>query len=214
MKTYKIYNEKYELSNVSSEASDAYALNGQLVDDRPKGKFVGYVRMSDGSVIECFTKMNPLVVILPVVLVVLVIAVVFVYLMFLQPKDVTISNTPIKVGEDSNVVTYNGFMAIESGSISVDFTNGAEACTIQVVGDGITCDPVHVEPGEYVATIPATFETSEGVMPAKIVIITDTSEVSNDVVVEVPENNTPNSPDTGLEGYWKGETIYGTGTVE
>lgn len=210
MRTYKIYDAVYPIEDTSAEAPDAYALKGALLDEKPNGKKVGYVTMRDGSVIECYTKFNPLVVAIPILIVVLIIAAVLIYLVFFQPKDVSVGGTIIKQGVDNNVVTYNGFMAIESDSISVDFTNGEYACTIQVIGDGIDCAPVTVQPGEYVASIPATFCTEKGLVQAKLKIETDTSSTEQDVVVEIPDNNTPDSPDAGLEGYWKGEYVYGT----
>ena len=212
MKYYKIYGATYPLDVNASEAPDAYAVKGQLFDEPPRGKKVGYVRMRDGSLIECYKTFNPLPLIC-VVAVVAIVAVVAVVLINKSSKDVVnpIDGTPIKVGDDTNVVTYNGFMAIRDGNLSVDFTNGNEACTIQVVGDGIECAPVTVAPLEYVASVPATFTTDRGLVQAEIVIKTETSESSQAVVIEIPENDTDNSPEDGLEGYWKGEYIYGTG---
>ena len=216
MKTYKIYDATYPLDATSSVAPDAYAIRGELVDDPPKGKKVGYVTMRDGSTIECYTKFNKMIVILPVVLIILAAACALIYLYFLQPKDVKVGSGEdsfiLKQGSDNNVVTYNGFMALRDNSISVDFTNGAYTCTIQVVGEGIQSDPVTVEPNGYLASVPATFTTTSGVVNGSLIIKTDTSTSEQQVVVEIPDNNTENSVDTGLEGYWKGEYIYGTST--
>lgn len=216
MKTYKIYDAVYPLDETSSVVPDAYAIKGELVDDPPKGRKVGYVTMRDGSTIECYTRFNKMIVVIPIVIAVLAAACVFIYLYFLQPKDVVVGTGDdsfiLKKGSDNNVVTYNGFMALRNNSISVDFTNGDYACTIQVVGDGINSNPVTVQPNEYVASVPATFTTTSGVVNANIVITTDTSTSTEQVVVEIPDNNTEDSVDTGLEGYWKGEYIYGTST--
>lgn len=211
MKYYKIYEATYPLDNVAPNAPDAYALRGDILDEKPKGRKVGYVTMRDGSVIECYVKFNPIPIILALAVVLLIAGAVGYYLIFMQPKDVVMNNFPIKIGEDNNLVTYNGFMSLRDGQISVNFTNGDYPCTIQVVGDGITCQPYSVEPNAFVASIPAQFTTSDGLVNATIVIKTDTSSSTQEIVVEIPENNTPNSPDTGLEGYWKGEHIYGPG---
>ena len=210
MKTFKIYGVAYDLEPTSAVAPDAYAIKGNLVDDIPKGKKVGYVTMEDGSVVECYTKFNPMVVIIPVVILVLAFAAFIAYLLFFQPKDASIGDMIIKQGSDENVVSYNGFMAIKDDSISVNFTNGDYTCTIHVEGDGISCEPYTVQPGEYVASIPATFTTESGLVQAKLIMETETSRSEQDVVVEIPENNTADSPESGLEGYWKGEYVYGT----
>ena len=210
MKTFKIYGVAYDLEPTSAVAPDAYAVKGDLVDDIPKGKKVGYVTMEDGSVVECYTKFNPMVVIIPAVILVLAFAAFITYLLFFQPKDASIGDMIIKQGSDENVVSYNGFMAIKDDSISVNFTNGDYTCTIRVEGDGISCEPYTVQPGEYVASIPATFTTESGLVQAKLITETETSRSEQDVVVEIPENNTADSPESGLEGYWKGEYVYGT----
>ena len=200
--------------DTSSVAPDAYAIRGELVDDMPKGRKVGYVTMRDGSVIECYVKFNPAVIIVPLIIIALAIIGVVVYLVFLQPKDVSInagsSDLILKTGNDNNIVQYNGFMVLKDGKVSVNFTNGDYPCTIQLVGEGINCDPVQVAPEEFVASIPATFTTTSGVVDAQLVITTETSTTTENVVTEIPENNTDDSIDTGLEGYWKGECIYGT----
>lgn len=213
MKTYKIYSAVYPLDETTSVAPDAYAIKGELVDDPPKGKKVGYVTMRDGSIIECYTKFNPLVVIIPLAIIAIAAASLFVYFYFFQPKDVVVGEDDsfiIKQGTDNNVVTYNGFMALRNGSLSVDFTNGDYPCTISVSGNSIDCDPVTVQPGEHVDSIPATYNTESGVVNATLTITTDTSTTDENVVIEIPDNNTEDSDDTGLEGYWKGEYIYGT----
>lgn len=211
MTSFKIYGEKYPLEESSSEAPDAYGFRNKLVDDVPSGKSVGYVTMNDGSIIECYYKFNIFVVLLPIVVAVLIGVITLIYLISFQEKDVVMpGGVVIKEGKDANVVSYNGFMAIEDGEISICFQNGSEKSVIKVVGKGIKTDPVTVEPNEYVASIPATFTTDAGVVKAKIVIETPTSTVENETVVEIPTNNTADSPESGLEGYWKGEYIYGT----
>lgn len=211
MKRFKIYSDKYELMDTFPDAPDAYAFRGRLVDERPKGRKVGYVIMEDDSVIECYEKFNPLLVVVPVSVVVIASAAVTAYFLFGQPKDVNgFGGLLVKQGDDRNVVSYNGFMAIEEGNLSVCFQNGDEPASIGIVADGITVESISIEPGEYVASVPATFTTESGLVNAKLVITTETSEVENDIVIEIPENNTPNCPESGLEGYWKGEQVYGS----
>ena len=210
MKTYKIYGDVYQVSDTTSEAPDAYAFRGELCDDKPSGRKVGYVTMQDGSVIECYTKMNPIIIIIPVLLIVCSIAAIVVYLLFFQPKDVNVSDLIVKQGDDRNVVSYNGFMTISNDELSVNFQNGDYAATVTVTGEGIECDPFTEQPGEFVYSIPVTYTTESGLVQADITISTETSSDTQQVVVEIPENNTPNSPESGLEGYWKGEFVYGT----
>lgn len=215
MKKFKIYGEEFELQPSIPDPVDAYALRGVVYDDPPKGKVVGYVYMRDGSAIECYKRFNLLVILLPILLLLLIGGGVFVYLKFFQPKDVIVADDfVVKQGTDHNVVSYNGFMAIRDGSISVCFQNGSEVATIQVTGDGISSERVTIQPNEYVASIPASFETDEGVVNAVITIETPTSSTEENVVVEVPENNTPDSSTEGLEGYWKGEYVYGVDIEE
>lgn len=211
MKTFKIYDEVFDLMESTDQAPDAYGFRGKLLEDKPKGKVIGYVLMRDGSLIECYKRFNILVVLVSVLLIALVVAAVLGYFVFMQPKDVEspIGGFKIKTGDDNNVVSYNGFMALRDGAISVNFQNGDYQATIQVIGEGIDSDPITIEPGGFVESVPATYDTDDGVVNAKIVITTDTSDIEQEVVVEIPENNTPDSPDSGLEGYWKGEAIYG-----
>lgn len=212
MRYYKIYGNKYAVEDTASEVPDAYAVKGQIVDEQPRGKKIGYVTMRDGSLIECYKTPNYILIFSILFAIIAIVGAALFFIMH-QSKDVVnpIDNTPIKIGNDTDVVTYNGFMSLESGSLSVDFTNGEQPCTIQVVGDGIKSEPITVNSYEYVASVPATFETDKGLVQATIIIKTETSESSQDIVIEIPDNNTDNSPDAGLEGYWKGEFIYGTG---
>ena len=218
---YKIYGETYELMPTSTEAPDAFAVHGKLLDEKPSGKFLGYVEMEDGSTIACFKKSNPLVIILPVGLLTLIGVCVGVYFMFMQPKDVVIDrgdgDTPIsvKTGDDNNVISYNGFMSVHSdGNVGIGFTNGDYECTLTLEGDGINTVVYTAAPGEVINTLPITYTTTSGLVSATLTVQTATSTTTNDVVIEIPDNNTPNSPDVTLEGYWKGEYIYGTQPVE
>ena len=213
MRNFKIYGTKYSVEETTSEAPDAFGYRGKLCDDKPKGKKVGYVIMEDNSIIECYTKLNPLYVILPILFVVVILLGVLMYFKYFQDKDVTLSNgVIIKQGTDNNVVSYNGFMSIDDNNVSVNFQNGNEDCTIQVTGKGIKCEPVSVKAGEYIAKIPATFTTEDGLVQGKIIISTTTSTAEQAVTIEIPGNNTADSSTESLQGYWKGECIYGTST--
>lgn len=210
MRRFKIYGTSYEIDDsLMGHVPDAYGYKDDLVYEEPPGKCVGFVQMEDGSVISCYKTFNPLVIIIPVAITFVIIIALLVYLIFLQPKDVVINGAPVKIGDDVNSVSYNGFMALRDGNITVDFQNGNQACTIQIIGDGIDSEVVNVDAGVYVATVPATFITDAGVINGKIVITTDTSQTENEVVIEIPENNTPNSTEASMEGYWDGEYIYG-----
>lgn len=213
MRTFKIYGENYPLANSTDQVPDAYGFRNEILDDKPKGKLVGYVTMQDGSIIECYTALNPIVVVAPIAGLVVIVGAIYAFIMIGQPKDVKLNDTVVKQGTDKNVVSYNGFMAIHDGQLSVNFKNGDQVATVAVVGDGISCEPFTVQPGEVVTYIPATFKTDKGLIPSKITITTNTSAEEQEVMVEIPENNTANSPQEGLEGYWKGEYVYGTAAV-
>lgn len=211
MSSYKIYGTKYPLCKTCSTIPDAYAINGTLVDIQPAGKKVGYVTMDDGSNIECYSKFNPLFVIVPTIVLFLVCAIVVGYLYFFQEKDSNIAGIPIKTGDDYNIVSYNGFMSKEDDSIIVNFQNGDYVSYITIKGEGIESETIRVEPNEYISKIPAKFSSSESVVQATIHIETDTSKIEEEVVVEIPENlETDSVPDDERDGYWKGEYIYGT----
>ena len=209
MKTFKIFGDKYPLSPTSSKAPDAYAIKGKLVDEQPKGKLKGFTTMEDGSVIACYKRFNPMVIILPLLLICGLAAGGYYYLTQEQPKDVVVAGITIKEGVDNNVVKYNGFTVIRDGVVYIYFTNGDYPCKIQIVGEGIDCAVYDCQPAEYVECLPVTYTTAEALLNAKLVITTETSTQENDIVIEIPENNTANSPSEGMEGYWQGEYIYG-----
>ena len=217
MKKFKIYNTSYPLKEATTEVPDAFAINNELIDDPPnKGKKVGYVVMEDGSVIECYTGFNPVVVVVPLVFILVVATGVFVYFYVLGKQLPKIPSLPVSktdVTDGEMVVSYNGFMAIRDGALSVNYQNGAEEAVITVEADGVEVDPVTVEPNGSVDSIPATYKTKEGVLPGTLTIKTPTTSTNQDIVIEIPDNNTANSPE-GLEGYWKGEYVYGTGDTE
>lgn len=219
MKKYKIYGNSYELQESVSEAPDCYAVKGELLDDLPKGKFVGFVVMEDGSIVECYKKFNPLPIIILSIIAVLSVAAVLVYFLYLQPKDISIpfidKEDPVRVGTDNNFVEFDGFMEITSdNNLILNFTNGSEACTIKVYGEGVESSSITVEPYATVESIPVTFSAKDGVVATFIEITTPTSTNTYECVTEIPQNNTTGSADEGLAGYWKGEYIYGTTPIE
>lgn len=208
-KKYKVYNETYVLEKESEEAPSMYALNNELYDEPPGGKFVGYITLEDDSVVQCFRKINPLKILMPVIIVFLIVAGIGAYFMFFQPKDVSIGGMPIKEGNDEDVVSYNGFMSYSEDLVDIYFTNGDVVAQICIKGDGVKCDPITVQPNETVDVIPVTCDTDKSLVNAVLVIKTPTSTYEQPVVIEVPENETLNSPESGLDNYWRGETIYG-----
>jgi len=210
VKSFKIYGIPYQLEPSSSVPPDAYGYKGTIVDSVPKGKSVGFIKMRDGSIIECFKSFNLAFIFVPVIIVLFTAGSIFTYLRYFQSKDATVGDLIIKQGNDNNIVSYNGFMGIHDNTVSVQFQNGDYPCTIELKGDGITCSPITLEPGEFIATLPIEYTTDKGIVYAELHITTDTSSSVQNVVIEIPNNNTPDSPDTGLEGYWKGEYIYGS----
>lgn len=213
MSEYTLFGESYELREIPEGQVDSYAIKGVLVDIQPSGKFVGYITMDDGSIVECYNP-KPTAIIIGIIAAILVVVVgVIIYFLFLQPKDVVIPGNDgvpvtIKQGDDNNIVSYNGFTSLKNDSIDINFQNGDYACTITVSGDGIESQSVHLEPGEFIASIPVTYTTDNGLVAATLTIITDTSTSNQEFVIEIPENNTPNSPENVLDDYWKGEFIY------
>lgn len=209
MKTFKIYGEKYKLKDHTKEPCITYAFKNQLTDDKPKGKMVGYVVMEDGSVVECYKRFNIWIILIPLLLLILGAGALFAYLFYFQPKDIVILGNRIQLQEDNLIVTYNGFPSVRSNEISVQFQNGSYPAKIKVEGEGIETSVINVEPDAFVNTIPCKFTTEEGVVEATFTIVTETSEQSFPIVVEIPENLNANDAESGLEGFWKGETVYG-----
>lgn len=212
MATTKIYGESYELDPHSEKLADAYAFKGKLIDDKPNGKFIGFATMEDGSVVACY-KPGPLKLIIIIVVAVLaVIGGIAAFLLFGQPKDVVIQGAgapvTLKRGDDATVISYNGFTTASDGALDLNFQNGVEQANITITGEGIDTVSLTVAPNELLSTVPITFTTTNGLVPAKLTISTATSTSEQDIVIEIPENNTPNSPSGVMDGYWKGEYIY------
>lgn len=232
MSQYKIYGESYELRDTPDGNINSYAVKGKLVDIPPKGKSVGYVTMEDDSIIECYKAKPVLAIVTSIALLFLAIGGVASYYMFFQPKDIVLNPQPsqpgsaaevgedvtpivLKQGDDNNVVSYNGFTSLSEGSVNLNFQNGDYSCTITVTGEGIESQTLTVAPGEFIQSVPVTYTTDEGLVSAVLTISTDTSTSEQAFMIEIPENNTPNSPQGTLDGYWKGEYIYvPTGNTE
>lgn len=212
MKKYKIDGEVYELQENVGEAPDAYSKKGKLLDDAPKGKFIGFVIMDDGSVIECYKSFNWLIAIIPLLLIILGVAGFLVYVFFFQDKDYTIpgSEVVIKEGEDQNIITYNGFTSISpDNGLDLNFQNGSEECKITITGEGIEDVEYMAAPYSFTEFIPIKYTTDEGLVVATMTLTTATSTVTNEIAIEIPENYTPDSVTESLDGYWEGEYIYG-----
>lgn len=214
MDTYKIYGEDYPIKPTTKHPVDCYAVKGELVDDPPKGKVLGYVEMDDGSIVECYKKRSLLPFIIILIVAALLLIVAGVYIFFFQPKDFAISGTLIKIGDDNNVVTYDGFMTVVDDNLRVAFTNGDYPAQIVVQGEGIETQKVSVEPGEFVEYIPCTFTTTDGVVEGTITVLTETSTQSFPIVIEVPANNNGFDTEEGLTGLFEGEAVYGVQTTE
>lgn len=209
MKKYKIYGTPYVVMPTTKEPADSYAYRGKLVDDIPKGKVIGYVTMDDGSVIEVYKKFPIAVILVPLLLLILAVAAFLVYLLVAQPKDVAIGGDFIKIGDDNNIVTYNGVPSVRDGNLSIQYTNGDYPATIKVEGEGVVSQEVPVEAGQFIDVIPCKFTTEDGVVEATITVKTSTSTQSFPIVVEIPDNLNGNDVHGGQEGYWSGEQVYG-----
>ncbi len=211
MKNYKIDGDSYELLDRVKEAPDAYSKRGKLLDDPPKGKCIGYVIMEDGSCIKCFKSFNPLIIIIPLLILLLGAGAFLLYVFVLQPKDFVIpgSEVTLKEGEDQTIIRYNGFTSVTDGNLDLNFQNGAEECTITITGDGIEDVEYVCAPNTTTEFIPVTVNTDKGLIIATMTLTTATSTTTQEIAIEVPENYTPNSNDGSLDGYWKGEYIYG-----
>lgn len=213
MKTYRIYGESYELKDSCPEPVDAFAIKGELCDEDPGGKQLGFITMEDGSIIDCRSKFNPVPLIVIAITLLLITVCAFIFLTKINKKSIDVGGVHITGRQENNIIQYNGFMAMRDGSVNIDFTNGDYPATISLSGEGIQSESISVEPNGYVGSLKVTTSTDAGVINAQLTITTETSQQTTDVIVEIPENNTPNSSQ-GLEGYWKGEFIYGPNTVE
>lgn len=209
MKKYKIYGEAYPVQASSSKPADAFAYGGELVDEVPKGKVLGYVEMEDGSIIEVHNKTNLKPLLIIIILAVLIAIGALVYLLFFQDKDVKLAGTIIKQGVDNDVVHYDGFMTLNDNGLRVSFDNGDLPAQIIVQGDGVKSQQISVEPGTFIDYIPCEFTTEEGVVEATLTIMTATSKQTFNVVVEIPANNNANDTNEGFTGLFDGEAIYG-----
>lgn len=214
MKEYKIYGESYPLKATTRHPVDSYARGGELVDEPPKGKILGYVEMDDGSIIECHKKTNFVPLLIFLIVLILAVAGVLVYLLFFQPKDVKLAGTIIKHGTDKDIVKYDGFMTLDDSGLRVSFQNGEIPAQIIVQGDGVQSQQVSVEPGQFIDYIPCKFTTKNGVVEAQISIMTETSKQDYNVVVEIPANNNGNDTQDGLTGLFDGEVVYGVSGSE
>lgn len=210
MKTFKIYDESYELEETSSTPPDSYAIDNELVDSPPDGKMVGFVHMEDGSCIQCYKKFKKRVIIIPVCAVAAIGAGFAAYLLFMQPKDVVIpgSEEPIKEGTDTTIISYNAFLSVQDDKMDVNFTNGAEAATVSITVDGVDVETFTAQPYETITDIAAKATTDLGITSGEITISTASSTVTNPIAVEIPKNNMPNGSAASLDGYWKGEHVY------
>lgn len=208
MKQFKIYGQSYELTEEAENTPDSYAYKGELVDEEPKGKHVGYVTMEDGSIVDCYKSANVLLFVLPAVAVLSALAaVVYFFVLPMFEKEVAIGGTMLETDVGKNVVTFNGIMSCDSGMLDVRFLNGDVPATIQVQGNGVATEAISVEPGEYVEQIPVTLTTDDGVVEVKIRITSNGDAREFNALVEVPDNMTPYDPNEGLHSYFEKELI-------
>lgn len=208
MKQYKIYGTPYELEDSTDEGIDSYAVSGELVDDEPKGKLLGYVEMEDGSIVACYKKKS---LVIPMLLILSALAgvVIIVYFLVLPmlEKDVAIGGTMLKTDVGTNVVTFNGIMRASAGQVDVRFVNGNEPATIQVTGEGVTTETIYVEPGDSLEYVPVTVNTEESVVEVTVNINSNGTLSTFSALVEIPDNNTDYDPTEGLNSYFEKEMV-------
>lgn len=208
MKQYKIYGTPYPLYDSTEEGIDSYALSGDLVDDEPNGKLLGYVEMEDGSIVACYKKKSRVI---PLLIILATLAGLFAVIYFvilpMFEKEVAIGGTMLQTDVGTNVVTFNGIMSALSGQIDVRFVNGNEPAIIQVTGEGVTTEEVAVEPGESVEYIPVTISTGDSVAEVTVNINSNGTLSTFNALVEIPDNNTDYDPTEGLNSYFEKEMV-------
>lgn len=208
MKSYKIYGTSYELMDGANTGIDSYAIAGELIDDEPNGKLLGYVEMEDGSIVACYKKKSLL---LPILLIVVLLcgigAGVYFFVLPMFEKEVAIGGTMLQTDVGTNVVTFNGIMQASAGQIDVRFINGNKPATIQVTGDGVVTDTISVEPGDSLEYIPVTVTTSDSVVEVIVNVNSDGTLSSFNALVEIPDNNTDYDPTPGLNSYFEKEMV-------
>lgn len=208
MKKFKIYGQSYELTEDIESSIDSYAYKGELVEEEPKGKHIGYVTMEDGSIVDCYKSTGTTLLVLIALTVMLIIGVVvYLFILPMFKKEVAIGGTMLRTDVGKNIVTFNGIMAYDSGMLDVRFLNGDVPATIQVEGDGLITEPILVEPGEYIDQIPVNITTEDGVVEVKVRINSNGDVSEFNALVEVPDNMTPYDPSDGLHSYFEKELI-------
>lgn len=208
MKQYKIYGTAYELMDMTDEAIDSYAISGELVDDEPNGKFLGYVELEDGSIVSCYKKKNLLLPIFGLIILLgAAAAAVYFFVLPMFEKEVAIGGTMLQTDVGTNVVTFNGIMRASDGNIDIRFINGNEPATIQITGEGVLTEIVSVEPGESVEYIPVVVETADSVAEVTVNINSNGTMSTFNALVEIPDNNTDYDPTEGLNSYFEKELV-------
>lgn len=208
MKQYKIYGTPYQLLDFVDEGIDSYALSGDLVDDEPKGKPLGYVVMEDGSVVACYKKRSK---VLPILLILIAVtgiaAIVYFFVLPMFKKEVAIGGTMLQTDVGTNMVTFNGIMSASNGQIDVRFVNGNEPATVQVTGEGVATEEITVDPGDSLEYIPVTISTDSSVAEVTVNINSNGTLSTFNALVEIPDNNTDYDPTEGLNSYFEKEMV-------
>lgn len=205
MKKYKLDGVHYELDSSSVEAADGFALNGKMCGEKPtKGKCVGYVRMDEGSCIECYKSFNPLKIVIPLLLLLISVGATITFLLLNQEQDIAIGGTMLRTSVDENIVVFNGLMTYKDNQIDLRFTNGEYETKITVKGDGITTTETTLPPGESMYYMPITIDTNENVVSAIVTFDTATSTAEFPVLIEVTDNMNGSS---GVSTYFAEEVL-------
>ncbi len=208
MKNFKIYNQKYPLTPKAPDRIDCFAVQGEVVYDEPEeGKFVGYTVLEDGSNVACYHVSNRVPLLIVSIVLTLCLCVFLGYLLYAQEMNVAVGDTILKIRQSNDVVVFNGMPSIdpETSTVNLQFVNGDVEATVTLSGEGITSEPVTLEPGETLFDYPVSVDTEQSVVEALLTIETASDKATYEILVEIPENM--NYGAEGYNGYFANEVI-------
>ena len=209
MRIIKIYGEKYIVDSEPADAIDCYFYKGELVDEAPgNAKLLGYVTMEDGSVVECYKPKSKLLAILLILLLIASVGYGVYYYLFLYEPDVAIGGTMLETNVNKDVITFNGIMSKSNDTVNLEFVNGKYPATVEIVGEGVTCEPISLEPNQQLLDIPVFIDTTENVVEVAVKVSSEGDTAEFNAIIEVPENNNSYTTSEGLSGYFEREVIF------
>lgn len=207
MKTYKLYGEKHVLCATPSGELVGYAINGDVVDERPTSKFLGYINLDDGTSVECYKGFPNLIPALIAVICLIIVTLIAIAVVLITWPDPAIGGTILQTKQANNVVTFNGIPSLDTdtGTMDLRFNNGEEVAQIMVYGEDIECDPIVLQPRESIYDFPVKTTTTESVVEARLKIKTGSTEKEYSILIEIPNNM--NGDTTGVGGFFDNEVI-------